>query len=151
MRQPAAPAALKVTQPVHQQQPKVSPSVHRPAAPPGHHVGDHHHTVNNNDNARLQIEIDNLQELVQQQATQVAGLEKERDFYYQKLRNVEMICQDSECETQPHVQRILEILYATEEGFAQPDQENGNGELDDANGLTLGGTSAPIGGDDDTY
>jgi len=46
--------------------------------------------------------------------SQIAGLEKERDFYYQKLRDVETICQEPECETQPYIQKILEVLYATE-------------------------------------
>ena len=58
--------------------------------------------------------MDSLQEIIQQHAGQIAGLEKERDFYYQKLRDVEMICQEPECESLPHVQKILEILYATE-------------------------------------
>lgn len=52
--------------------------------------------------------------MLQQNAAQIAGLEKERDFYYQKLRDVEVICQEPECETSTHVQKILEILYATE-------------------------------------
>ena len=52
--------------------------------------------------------------MIQQHATQITGLEKERDFYYQKLRDVEVICQESECESLPQTQTILEILYATE-------------------------------------
>ncbi len=59
-------------------------------------------------------QIDNLQEIIQQHAGQIAGLEKERDFYYQKLRDVEVICQEPDCESSPHIQKILEILYATE-------------------------------------
>ena len=59
-------------------------------------------------------QVDALQEMVQQHAGQIAGLEKERDFYYQKLRDVELICQEPECESLPHIQKILEILYATE-------------------------------------
>jgi len=112
--------------------------VHRPA--PGQH--------NNGDTARLQLELDNMQEIIHQHAAQVAGLEKERDFYYQKLRDVEMICQEPECENQPHIQKILEILYATEDGFAQPDQENGNGDVDDVHGVSVG---ALVVGDEDTY
>ncbi len=52
--------------------------------------------------------------MIQQHAGQIAGLEKERDFYYQKLRDVEVICQEPECESSPYIQKILEILYATE-------------------------------------
>ena len=51
---------------------------------------------------------------MQQHESQVAGLEKERDFYYQKLRDIEMICQEPEFEANPYIQKILDILYATE-------------------------------------
>ncbi|CAF0846522.1 unnamed protein product [Rotaria sp. Silwood1] len=151
----AAPPVAKppvTTKPMQQHQQKISPSTHRPAGA-GHHV-DPHHGLHSNENIRLQQEIDTLQDIVQQHAAQIAGLEKERDFYYQKLRDVEVICQEPECESLPQIQKILEILYATEEGFAQPDQENGVGDLDEANGLTVGNNgngSALIGGDDDTY
>lgn len=45
----------------------------------------------------------------------VEGLEKERDFYFGKLRDIEVMCQ--ECDNgdpPPIVQKILEVLYATE-------------------------------------
>lgn len=43
----------------------------------------------------------------------VEGLEKERDFYFGKLRDIELICQENENEN-PVVSKIIEILYATE-------------------------------------
>ncbi|XP_006007507.1 microtubule-associated protein RP/EB family member 1 [Latimeria chalumnae] len=52
----------------------------------------------------------------------VEDLEKERDFYFGKLRNIELICQENEGESDPVLQRIVEILYATDEGFAIPDE-----------------------------
>ncbi|XP_060086486.1 microtubule-associated protein RP/EB family member 1 isoform X1 [Heteronotia binoei] len=52
----------------------------------------------------------------------VEDLEKERDFYFGKLRNIELICQENEGETDPVLQRIVEILYATDEGFVIPDE-----------------------------
>ena len=52
--------------------------------------------------------------MIQQHATHIAGLEKERDFYYNKLRDVETICQEPDFESLPHTQKILDILYATE-------------------------------------
>lgn len=55
----------------------------------------------------------------------VEGLEKERDFYFGKLRDIEIICQEDE--TSDSNKRIMEILYATEDGFAPP-EEDANGE-----------------------
>lgn len=40
------------------------------------------------------------------------GLEKEKDFYYGKLRDIEVICQETD--DNPIIQKILDILYATE-------------------------------------
>uniref|UniRef100_A0A3Q3DXX3 Microtubule-associated protein RP/EB family member 3 n=1 Tax=Hippocampus comes TaxID=109280 RepID=A0A3Q3DXX3_HIPCM len=53
----------------------------------------------------------------------VDGLEKERDFYFSKLRDIELICQEHESESNPVLSRIIDILYATEEGFAPPEDE----------------------------
>lgn len=44
----------------------------------------------------------------------VEDLEKERDFYFGKLRNIELICQENEGENNPVLQRIVDILYATD-------------------------------------
>ncbi|KAH8372933.1 hypothetical protein KR009_008355 [Drosophila setifemur] len=50
------------------------------------------------------------------------GLEKERDFYFSKLRDIEIHCQEADDgEANPLIQKILDILYATEDGFAPPD------------------------------
>ncbi|XP_053106702.1 microtubule-associated protein RP/EB family member 3 isoform X3 [Hemicordylus capensis] len=57
----------------------------------------------------------------------VDGLEKERDFYFSKLRDIELICQEHESENSPIVSGIIGILYATEEGFAPPEDD----ELDE--------------------
>lgn len=62
-------------------------------------------------------------QLVEMRLT-VQGLEKERDFYFGKLRDIEMLCQEEETEGgTPPIQKILDILYATEDGFAAPDED----------------------------
>ncbi|XP_031656545.1 microtubule-associated protein RP/EB family member 3b isoform X5 [Oncorhynchus kisutch] len=47
----------------------------------------------------------------------VDGLEKERDFYFSKLRDIELICQENETNTSPTLSKIMDILYATEEAL----------------------------------
>lgn len=43
------------------------------------------------------------------------GLEKERDFYFSKLRDIEILCQEAdESESSAIITKILDILYATE-------------------------------------
>ena len=45
----------------------------------------------------------------------IDGLEKERDFYFGKLRDIEVMCQECDnSESPPIIQKILEVLYATE-------------------------------------
>lgn len=57
----------------------------------------------------------------------VAGLEKERDFYFTKLRDIELLLQNA-IEADPELEKdenglirsIQAILYSTEEGFEIP-------------------------------
>lgn len=44
----------------------------------------------------------------------IQDMEKERDFYFGKLRNIELICQEKEGEGDVTLQRIVDILYATD-------------------------------------
>lgn len=59
-------------------------------------------------------------EISQLKAT-IDNIERERDFYYGKLRSVEVLCQQTEEEPEVDKKKILEILYATEDGFAVPE------------------------------
>lgn len=43
------------------------------------------------------------------------GVEKERDYYFSKLREVELLCQEQGEENAPFVDRLMEVLYASEE------------------------------------
>ena len=70
--------------------------------------------------AALQQENSTLKETV-------VGLERERDFYFSKLRDIELLIQqaveeDAELEKQEDglVKQIQNILYSTEEGFEIP-------------------------------
>lgn len=57
----------------------------------------------------------------------VVGLERERDFYFSKLRDIELLIQQA-CEEDPEIEKqedglikqIQAILYSTEEGFEIP-------------------------------
>ncbi|RLN13911.1 hypothetical protein BBO99_00007439 [Phytophthora kernoviae] len=56
----------------------------------------------------------------------VESLEKERDFYFNKLREVEIMLQSDEgSEVNPLAQAILKVLYATEEDAAEEEQVAG--------------------------
>ncbi|KAL7270969.1 microtubule integrity protein mal3 [Rhizina undulata] len=72
--------------------------------------------------AALQAEVSALKENLQ-------GLERERDFYFSKLRDIELLIQEAvekhpeiEQEDDGLVKSIQAILYSTEEGFEIPDQ-----------------------------
>lgn len=78
-------------------------------------------------------QIEELSAQLAETKINLEGLEKERDFYFGKLRDIEIFCQDQDgVENNPVLQRILEILYATEDGFAAPEEAEGmipaNGE-----------------------
>ena len=79
--------------------------------------------------AALQQENNTLKETV-------GGLERERDFYFNKLRDIELLIQqaideDPELDKQEDglIKQIQAILYSTEEGFEIP--EEGAEALDD--------------------
>lgn len=57
-------------------------------------------------------------------------LARERNFYFNKLREIELLCQDeSQNDAEKEFkEQILNILYAVEDGFTSP---NAVGEYDD--------------------
>lgn len=75
-------------------------------------------------NGGSDAEIMELNQQLMELKLTVDGLEKERDFYFSKLRDIELICQEHESENNPILSRIIDILYATEEGFAPPEDED---------------------------
>nr|CAD2208454.1 unnamed protein product [Meloidogyne enterolobii] len=86
----------------------------------------------------LKIKDQQLEELRGQLAETdevICGLEKERDFYFAKLRKIEVLCQDTEETGTLPTNDVLMILYETEEGFAPPEEL----EAGEANGGLSGG------------
>jgi len=73
-------------------------------------------------------QIEELSNQLMESKLTIEGLEKERDFYFSKLRDIEVLAQEHENDGGEFVQRALQVLYATEDGFAVPDEEAG---LDD--------------------
>ncbi|XP_046811839.1 microtubule-associated protein RP/EB family member 1, partial [Lucilia cuprina] len=72
----------------------------------------------NNTSAVTNQQIEELSSQVMDMRLNLEGLEKERDFYFSKLRDIEILCQEAEeGDTHPLIQKILEILYATEVSF----------------------------------
>lgn len=70
----------------------------------------------------VQGRIDDLTTQLQDSKLTIDALEKERDFYFGKLRDIEVLCQEHDSDGVPVLQQIMDILYATEEGFAVPDE-----------------------------
>jgi len=73
--------------------------------------------------------VQGLQTQLREMSTHLEGLEKERDFYFSKLRDIEILVQqqlealEAEGKDDPLLRDIQKILYSTEDGFEVP--ENG--------------------------
>ncbi|KAI9487799.1 MAG: calponin homology domain-containing protein [Benjaminiella poitrasii] len=120
---------------------RVSSANRRPTKTPGGRT-----SVLDNHSASMIIELN--KQIAELKLT-VDGLEKERDFYFGKLREIEIVVQENleqlemdcaeternleEHETFPVLQGIQAILYSTEEGFeVPPEDEDGKAlEFDD--------------------
>ncbi|KAK2465796.1 hypothetical protein APHAL10511_002340 [Amanita phalloides] len=76
--------------------------------------------------------VHQLQAQVKEMQTHLEGLEKERDFYFAKLRDIELLVQaqlDSKSETKVGaLTEIQQILYSTEDGFEVPDANAATGD-----------------------
>eukprot|EP01133_Synstelium_polycarpum_P009766 gene9766-11404_t len=80
-------------------------------------------------------QIEQLGEEVAQLKLTIEEIEKDRDFFYTKLRDVEIYCQESEsapdinAEVREKLKHILEILYQTDQA-AEGDEVEGDGEVE---------------------
>ncbi|XP_017960107.2 microtubule-associated protein RP/EB family member 1 isoform X13 [Drosophila navojoa] len=116
---PTAATTTTATKPIS----KVPPRTNN-ATPPNRMTAGTTGAVKKNDavTAQTNQQIEELSNQIMDMRLNLEGLEKERDFYFSKLRDIEILCQEAdEAEPGQLVQKILDILYATEDGFAPPD------------------------------
>ncbi|XP_042353090.1 microtubule-associated protein RP/EB family member 2 isoform X2 [Plectropomus leopardus] len=63
----------------------------------------------------LEAQVTQLTEQLNTLKLALEGVEKERDYYFSKLREVELLCQEQSEENAPFVDRLMEVLYASDE------------------------------------
>ncbi|RZC35092.1 microtubule-associated protein RP/EB family member 1, partial [Asbolus verrucosus] len=114
---PTSPAKTAAAKPIGRAMPKVN-TVRPIAKAPQNKGGD-------------AGRMDELTNQIAEFKITIDGLEKERDFYFGKLRDIEVMCQEAEEGQNPLIQKILDVLYATEEGFAPPDEVEAGGDEDE--------------------
>lgn len=97
-----------------------------PASVGGYGVG---HKSIESEHALLKDEYEKLREEIVDLKITVDGLETERDFYFQKLRDIEILCQALEATPDPHmtvskfVEDVQRILYAKDDEEEGRDEE----------------------------
>ena len=82
--------------------------------------GSSNASTNNGVASSAQVEESNA--TMVEKNLEIEGLEKERDFYFGKLRDIEVLAQELESADiagPEFSQKILGVLYATEDGFAK--------------------------------
>lgn len=81
------------------------------------------------ENDRIATELKSSNQILTQNVEhlkgEIAGLEKERDFYFDKLRDVEILLQELEDSGQGNetIASIFKILYATADGFEAVEED----------------------------
>ena len=73
------------------------------------------------ENEKLKTDGEQTNEALNDLRHEMDGLERERDFYFDKLRDIEVIFQEIEDkgETSETTTAVFKILYATQDGFEQ--------------------------------
>uniref|UniRef100_A0A8C3ST84 Microtubule-associated protein RP/EB family member 2 n=1 Tax=Chelydra serpentina TaxID=8475 RepID=A0A8C3ST84_CHESE len=77
----------------------------------------------------LETQVIQLSEQVHSLKLALEGVEKERDFYFGKLREIELLCQEHGQENNDLVQRLMEVLYASEEHESHTDEHEGEEQV----------------------
>ncbi|XP_018124039.1 microtubule-associated protein RP/EB family member 2 isoform X1 [Xenopus laevis] len=76
----------------------------------------------------LETQVSHLNEQVHSLKIALEGVEKERDFYFGKLREIELLCQEHGQEGDDLLQRLMDILYSSEEQESHTEQHEGEEE-----------------------
>ena len=108
-----APAKIAISKPAPAAPKPVSTTSSKSSLNNGHHPTNGNAAKDSAVNAELQQENLRLLTEVNEMKTTLDGLEKERDFYFGKLRDIEVLCQEYEADNLPALKKILDILYAT--------------------------------------
>ncbi|KAL8182182.1 UNVERIFIED_CONTAM: Microtubule-associated protein RP/EB member 2 [Gekko kuhli] len=77
----------------------------------------------------LETQVIQLSEQVHSLKLALEGVEKERDFYFGKLREIELLCQEHGRENDDLVQRLMEVLYASEEHESHTEDHEGEEQV----------------------
>ena len=67
-------------------------------------------------------QVEELNAQIVEKNLTIEALEKERNFYFEKLRDIEVLAQEHEVVDASGIsQKVLDVLCATEDGFAVPE------------------------------
>merc|ERR1719436_851979 len=102
-------------------------------ASPGARVTNGSRASTGGGDSQLRVQNEELNIQLQTIKESLESLEKEREFYFEKLRDIELMCtnitgEDAEHPADPDSpqamlsKKILEVLYATADGFEVPDE-----------------------------
>lgn len=123
---PAPPAPPARPAPAARAAPAAAAKLARPTSKPAPAAAAESEDTHN---AASQEELNELNSTIAKLRLTVEGLEKERNFYFGKLREIEILCQTDETKDNETKQKVLEILYQTDEDFEQPaNQEAGDAQ-----------------------
>lgn len=101
------------------------------ASPPRHRRVSSNTRSDDGISSSALAQIEELSQQIMEMKLGIEGLEKERDFYFGKLRDIEVVVQECGGENDEQCKKILDVLYATEEGFAVPDEDDLPDQPDD--------------------
>ncbi|XP_077375370.1 microtubule-associated protein RP/EB family member 2 isoform X1 [Festucalex cinctus] len=75
----------------------------------------------------LEAQVTQLTDQVNTLKVALEGVEKERDYYFSKLREVELLCQEQGENNAPFVERLMEVLYAMDDQERAEELAEGDG------------------------